>query len=66
METMISTIKPYGSINRKLIKGIAKSKIHKDIYYIVDCDYNFLQISKQTYLNLSGQYPVIKTKRKGV
>lgn len=63
---MIPIIRPYGSINRKIIKGIAKSKLYKDIYYVVDIDYNFFRITYDTYLSLFGKYPVIELKRKGV
>ena len=35
METMIPIIKPYGSINYKVVLGIAKSKRFNGIYYVV-------------------------------
>ena len=66
METMIPIIRPYGSINYKCIKGIAKSKRFNGIYYVVDTEYNYFQIDENTYLNLSKDYPNIETKRKGV
>lgn len=66
METMIPIIRPYGSINYKVVLGIAKSKRFNRIYYIVDTDYNYFRIDENTYLNLSKDYPNIETKRKGV
>lgn len=66
METMIPIIRPYGSINYKVVLGVAKSKRFSNVYYIVDNDYNYFQIDENTYLNLSKDYPNIETKRKGV
>lgn len=66
METMIPIIRPYGSINYKLVLGVAKSKRTNGIYYVVDTDYNYFRIDENTYLNLSKDYPNIETKRKGV
>lgn len=66
METMIPIIRPYGSINYKVVLGIAKSKRNNGIYYVVDTDYNYFRIDENTYLNLSKDYSIIETKRKGV
>lgn len=66
METMIPIIRPFGSINRSIIKGITKSNKYRNIYYVIDIDYNYFQIDENTYLNLSKDYPNIELKRKGV
>ena len=66
METMIPIIRPYGSINYKVVKGVAKSRKYNNVYYLVDTDYNYFQIDENTYLNLSKDYPNIEVKRKGV
>ena len=66
METMIPIIKPYGSINYKVVLVVAKSKRFNGIYYVADTDYNYFRIDENTYLNLSKDYPNIETKRKGV
>lgn len=66
METMIPIIRPYESINYKVVKGVAKSRKYTNVYYVVDTDYNYFQIDENTYLNLSKDYPNIEVKRKGV
>ena len=63
---MISIIRPYGSINNKVVKGVAKSRKYANVYYLVDTDYNYFRIDENTYLNLSKDYPNIDIKRKGV
>lgn len=63
---MIPIIRPFGSINEKLAIGICPSLSYKNVYYVVDVDYNFFRIDYNTYLNLSGKYPIIEIKRKGV
>lgn len=66
MQIMIPIIRPYGSINYRLIKGVSKSKRFKDVYYLIDTDYNVFRIDLDTYELLSKEYPQIKLKRKGV
>lgn len=65
MEIMISINYPYGSINRKIVRGVTKSP--RGIHYIVDVDYNYLKISESVYNEcISDGIQNIETVRKGV
>lgn len=65
MEIMITTKYPFGSINRKIVRGVTKSP--RGIHYIVDVDYNYLKISESVYNEcISDGIQIIETVRKGV
>ena len=65
MDVMISTIKPFGSINRSIVKGVTKTPLNN--HYLIDTACNTYLISEDTFNTLiCEKIPLIETKRKGV
>ena len=65
METMISTIYPFGSINNRIIKGV--TKLLNDRYFIIDNVSNYILITESVYnYLLDNGIPYIEFRRKGV